>query len=140
MQQPALYGSRCRVLAALAAIRASIMGQARDGAQGGVEAFRTALRRLFVGFELVPAGVWPVASIGGVIRPQDEEHPELDLDGYQLWPHVRADAFDLDAWEPHKTALGFGALGASDTASAGAAGIQRANTALSELNDIGLLM
>ena len=38
------------ILAELAKIRAAIMGEARDGSAGGVQAFRTALRRLFVGF------------------------------------------------------------------------------------------
>ena len=133
-----------RVLVELAAIRAAIMGEARDGASAGVAAFRTALRRVFLGFELVPNGTWPVASgLGGVIWPQNDEHPELNLvDGYQLWPHVRVDALEWDPtkpWAPRPTTL---ALSASDTDTRSAAsnGIQRSKTALSALDAIGLLM
>ena len=109
-----------------------------------MEAFRTALRRLFLGFELVPVGCWPTSDLGGVGSPQDDGHPELDLDGYQLWPHVRADAFDLDAWAPRKTALGldatYTAMRSAASGTSGASdGSQRAKTSLSALNAIGLL-
>jgi hypothetical protein len=78
------------VLADLTALRATIMGEA--------EAFRTALRRVFTGFELLPPGSLGVDTpLGGVIWPPDRD---IKADGYVLVPHVRAEALNLDADEP----------------------------------------
>jgi hypothetical protein len=110
------------------------MGEARDGARTGIEAFRTALRRLFLGFQLVPNGTFPFATgMDGIGWPRDDSHPELELDGYALWPAVRREAFDLDSFAPRKATLGLDPSGS-------ATGIQRSKLALSDLDDIGLLM
>lgn len=88
------------VLDELTAIKATIMGEARDGSSGGVEAFRTALRRLFVGFDLAPFGRFDVPGGEGIIWPQDEERAAgLHVDGYALWPRVRPEALE---WDPQK--------------------------------------
>jgi hypothetical protein len=86
------------VLADLTALRATIMGEAQVARQESVEAFRTALRRVFTGFELLPPGSLGVDTpLGGVIWPPDRD---IKADGYVLVPHVRAEALNLDADEP----------------------------------------
>jgi hypothetical protein len=98
------------VLREMTAIRATIMGEARDGSAKGVEAFRTALRRLFIGFEMIPPGTLGAGvNLGGVIWPQDEERAaSLAVDGYVLIPHVRPEALEWDPekpWALHRLAL-----------------------------------
>jgi hypothetical protein len=71
---------------------------ALQGSREGLDAFRTALRRLFTGFELIPPGTLGVGSdLGGVIWPQDRD---VRAAGYVLVPHVRPEALNLDADQP----------------------------------------
>lgn len=93
------------VLAHLTALRASILGEARDGSAGGVEAFRAALRRLFVGFDLVRFPSLGGGDTEGVIWPQDRA---IHVADYVLIPRVRPEALDFDSesWELHRTTLG----------------------------------
>lgn len=79
----------------LAAIRAEILGQARESEHAGTQALRTALRRLFNSFELVPVGRFPVAVAEGIIWPQDRS---IQAGDYWLLPHVRPEAIDREAW------------------------------------------
>lgn len=88
------------VLAELTAIRAEILGQAREGEHAGVQAFRTALRRLFVCFELVPVGSFGVdRETDGVMWPQDEDL-SLRVPGYQLWSYVLPEGLNWDPGSP----------------------------------------
>jgi site-specific DNA recombinase len=81
------------VLDELTALRALIVGEARDGSQAGAEAFRVALRRLFEGFELIPTGSgYGHGSTGSAWQG---EAPTVD--GYVLLPHLDPDALDLTA-------------------------------------------
>jgi site-specific DNA recombinase len=86
-----------KVLEQLAALRASVVGEARDGAREGIDAFRAALRRLFSHFDLIvgcsfPSGSPPADTVGW-------PHPDLTLTGddvLTLYPHVRVDA--IEGW------------------------------------------
>ena len=95
------------LLRSLAAIRNQIIGEAREGAEGGTDALGATLRRLFSHFQLVPNGKWPVIPDGipeGIVWPQDDTAgPEVD--GYWLIPFVRPEAFDMERFEPSKVAL-----------------------------------
>ncbi len=85
----------------LAAIRREILGQARESEQAGVQALRTALRRLFTGLELVPVGSFGTA-IEGIVCPQGSP---IAAAGYQLIPHVRREALDWEAWKIRREPL-----------------------------------
>jgi hypothetical protein len=83
------------VLAQMTELRAMIVGDARERSHDGLKAFRAALRRLFVGFELVPPGSLGSGGLDGVIWPQDRGL--VSRDGYALVPYVRPEALRLDA-------------------------------------------
>lgn len=86
------------VLAELSAIKAHILGQAREGERAGVQAFPTAIRRLFTGFELIPRGTFGV-GIEGIVCPTQGRSRSIGVDGYLLIPYVRPEALD---WEPSR--------------------------------------
>lgn len=83
------------LLAELSAIRAEILGQAREPKHAGAQALRTSLRRLFSGFELVPANSFGVGQVKGIVWPQDRS---IVVPGYLLIPHVQPEAIDREAW------------------------------------------
>ncbi len=86
------------VLTELSAVRAEILGQAREGEHGGAQAFRTALRRLFTGFELVPPGSFGVGvRLGGIVWSHVDR--DVMVGSYRLIPHVRRHALE---WDPQK--------------------------------------
>ncbi len=90
------------VLEELAALRALVVDEARDGGRHSIDAFRAALRRLFAGFELL-GGPRPYGS-GGVRDKGAMGIPHKDLvvetgEGsgtLALFPHVRKDA--IESW------------------------------------------
>jgi hypothetical protein len=84
------------VLEQIAALRAMVVGEIRDGSRESVDGFRAALRRLFDPFDLLGGGK-PFGSdhpnTGSVGWP----HDDLTLaDGLSLYPHVRDDA--IQGW------------------------------------------
>lgn len=88
------------VLEQIAALRAMVVGEVREGGRESVDAFRAALRRLFTGFELMtserPFGTRP--DDDGIPWP----HPDLNLGGGDEWmvllPRLRRDAV-VDWWD-----------------------------------------
>jgi site-specific DNA recombinase len=104
----------------LTALRALVVGEVRDGSRASLDAFRVALRRLFTDFELVPAFGWGADGRDDAVIWQGDP---LDAPaGYDLRPHVRADAIDWNDEGPTFPALKRAALalGRSD-----AVGLQR---------------
>jgi hypothetical protein len=86
----------------LATIRRLIAGQAQAGSRDGLEALRVALRRLFVGFELLSREKW--LGSGALSGQGVAADSVLTNAGYALLPYVRAesvewDNLDADAWE-----------------------------------------
>ncbi len=86
------------VLTELSVVRAEILGQAREGGHAGAQAFRTALRRLFTGFELVPPGSFGVGGrLDGIMWGYDDR--DVMVGAYRLFPYVRPQALE---WDPQK--------------------------------------
>jgi len=77
------------VLEEMTALRAQVVGEVRDGSRGGSEALRTAIRRVFTGFELIESGFGhgPVGADSVVWQGATP-----NAGAYRLLPHVRADA------------------------------------------------
>jgi DNA invertase Pin-like site-specific DNA recombinase len=86
----------------LANIRRLIAGEAQAESRDGLESFRVALRRLFVGFELLSRDRW-LGS--GALSGQGVTADSVLIDaGYALLPYVRAesvewDNYDAERWE-----------------------------------------
>ena len=91
------FDAETAVLERIAALRAMVVGEVRDGGRESVDGFRSALRRLFSCFELLGGGR-PFGS--GVSDPHSTgwAHDDLVLnDGrLSLYPRVRNDV--LDGW------------------------------------------
>ena len=80
------------VLAEMTALRASILGEAREGSAVSADAFRAALRRLFVNFE----AIWPQTFPNG--RDGLMWQGDWPTAGHLiLVPHVRPEVLDVDA-------------------------------------------
>jgi hypothetical protein len=71
-------------------------GEAKASSQGSLQPFRTVLRRLFTGFELVRVGEYATvdSGLGGVIWPR--HCPMSRVGGYLLVPHVTPQTLDWD--------------------------------------------
>lgn len=86
----------------LATIRRLVAGEAQAGSRDGLESFRQALRRLFVGFELLsparPFGSGALSGQGPVWTAQNEDGAtKLGVEGgYALLPVVRPEAVDRE--------------------------------------------
>jgi hypothetical protein len=97
----AKFDAEAALLEELASIRRLVAGEAQAGSRDGLESFRLALRKLFVGFELTsptkPMGSGILSGRGEVWAPA-EDASSLGADGgYALLPYLRADAVDYGA-------------------------------------------
>ena len=98
------FDADATIAAELSRIGQLVVGQVEEASRESVDAFRVALKRLFVGFELMtpekPFGagvltggqVWTESTPGG----EEPDRPMMTLtDGSQLLPVVRPEVFDL---------------------------------------------
>lgn len=79
----------------IAALRAMVVGEVREGSRDGIDSLRAALRRLFAGFDLL-GGARPFGTSAddGVAWP----HPDLALSGgLALLPRLQEDA--IVSWD-----------------------------------------
>jgi hypothetical protein len=89
------------VLQELTDLRALVVGDARDGSREGLQAFRAALRRLFVAFDLLgtpgrPFGATPPEGEDALPFPHESLH--MPASGLSLLPRVRRDVI-RDWWD-----------------------------------------
>jgi hypothetical protein len=92
------FDAETAVLQELAAIRAMIATEARHGRQHGIDAFRAALRRLFVSFELLEGTFGQGGDGESVAWPHDDLGASQDGRVFSILPRVRPDTI-IALWD-----------------------------------------
>jgi hypothetical protein len=86
------FDSEAALIAELTTIRKLVAGEVQAGSRDGLESFRTALARLFVGFELLSAERSDaLAGKGAVASGADGSALALE-GGYALLPYIRQES------------------------------------------------
>jgi DNA invertase Pin-like site-specific DNA recombinase len=92
------FDAETAALQELAAIRAMIATEARHGRQHGIDAFRAALRRLFVSFELLEGTFGQGGDGDSVPWPHNDLGTSQEGRGFEILPRVRPEVI-TDLWD-----------------------------------------